>query len=386
MTRNIDERNRRAGRMCWMAAAVLVGLLSVAAGGRAESVAAAPSAKDATPGASPVNVARTIEDFTKAVKESAEFDAALKQEVLHALTEDAKDPASQGEMLATALGRLYPEFGKGLTALGDEDVAAAVAAFKPLVGASDPYLAAHASFYLARAFVAQEEYELALALLQDVREKYPTRTLNSGDALFLQGVCLRKTLKRKEAMEAFGKFIKEYPDAPERLQMGAVQQLYDLAQIKDGTLDDVTDIMGFVQQRLEREKTDKQVTIPNEKKIIDTLDKLIKEAEDKEKQSNSSSSDSKRGKGGQTTRKGGKPDSPANQSITRPGEVPDTTLPKLRGGDPNWVKEKEKEREKVLEAVKGKMSERDRDLIERYFKNLMESRNTPPAADEEPGK
>src|SRR6185295_8850981 len=115
------------------------------------------------------------------------------------------------------------------------------------------------AYFLARALLLDERFEDALPLLEDATGKYANKTARGGESLFLRGVAFGQLIQRKEAMECLKKFLDQYPDAPERMRVGAFRQLEAL------TLEDSGD-----------------ATKDQQKKIIDILAKLIKEAEEKE--------------------------------------------------------------------------------------------------------
>jgi hypothetical protein len=106
---------------------------------------------------------------------------------------------------------------------------------------------------------------------------------------------------------------------------------------------------------------------------------MVKEQEDRENQQSQGGSGSSgrrsRGARGNPNR----PTSPATESQLRPGQMPDPNLQRLRGSDPSWVRDKERQREKVFENARGRVSDRDRELVEQYFKNLMDPNPPPPA-------
>jgi len=372
--------------LSWLGCAVALWVLAVcpawavatSAEAEAEAEAKAAQAADAADRA-------VLAGLTQAIQANPALDADRKQSLLHTLDAAGTGSGARQDAAAAVLSDLYPDFARAMAALGDEDPAGASALLRPLTAAPDPYLAAHAGFFLARACVAAGDFDSALPLLQD-EGRFARYTLSAGEALFLKGVCLRRTLHRPEAMNAFVAFLEKYPAAPERLRVGALHQAYELELTKDGSLDDISDRMQFSQDRLERAQSDRPVTQAEQARIVAILDKLIKEKEDQENQQGGGGAGG-RGRGGRSARgpraNTNKPSSPANQSMVRPGQVPDPNLQKLRGSDPSWVRDREREREKVFKNARGRVSDRDRELVEQYFKNLMEP-DAPPSAEPTP--
>ena len=62
------------------------------------------------------------------------------------------------------------------TALGEDNLGAAIVGLTKLRESADPYLAADASYYLARAYLLDERFEDALPLLADLQGKWADKT------------------------------------------------------------------------------------------------------------------------------------------------------------------------------------------------------------------
>ncbi|MEX0776879.1 MAG: tetratricopeptide repeat protein [Phycisphaeraceae bacterium] len=315
-----------------------------------------------------------IDTFALSVANSA-LPPALKQQVGRIIATDRRDAAKQREVITTSLIAIYPDLGKALAALADDRMGEAIARFGELAQRDDPYLSVHANFFLSRALVTEERYEEAMPVLDDLVSRHADQTLYAGDAIFYQGVAQANSLQRKEAAATLERFVRQYPDSPERMLVGAIHLIDQLAQIEDGRLSDVQDRMAFSRRRLDLERTDKP-TQEEQTRIIAILDQLIKEAEDKEKGGGGGGGGgggSGRGGGGQANgnqQSGG----PAQNSTAPVGEARVGSQHAVNRGDPadQWGKLQERQRQEVLDALKTRFPDRYRELVEQYYKGLQE--------------
>jgi tetratricopeptide (TPR) repeat protein len=155
---------------------------------------------------------KVLDGFLAAVKEQGSTDQVQKAtEIFSALRADLD---GQPIAITEALRELYPEFKDALTTLGEENIQDAITKLGKLRDAKDPYLAADAAYFLARALLLDERFEDALPLLEDATGKYADKTARGGESLFLRGVAFGQLIQRKEAMECLKKFLDQYPDAP----------------------------------------------------------------------------------------------------------------------------------------------------------------------------
>ena len=309
----------------------------------------------------------TLSAFARYIDQSAPGTAAQKARIHTLLDAARKDPAGHTDALAQSLAILYPDFGQALITLAQEDAHAALPALRRLAGAGDPYLAAHAALYLARVLTTDKKYEDAMPYLKDLTGAAANRTLNSGEALFLRGVCEAGLLDRRQAQATLQAFLKLYPDASQRLHIGALQMLAQLQNIKDGSLWDVESRMGYAERKLGLDQTG-QPTQDQQSKVIALLDMLIKQSEDKENQGGGGGG----GAGGMAA--GARSSSPAQRSIAPAGKASVGQLHSVRRGNPadTWGALNKRQRQEVLDALKGSLPERDRALIEQYFQSLQE--------------
>ena len=320
--------------------------------------------------------------FLKAVEADAAFEAPAKADARRIVEAARGDAEALPDALAAAVGRLHPALASGLGALLAEDTAAALATLKPLEESPDAYLAAHAAYFEGRALVLDERYEEALAPLAKVAGPWIEKTLFAGDSLFLVGLCQGRLLRRPAALRVLQDFLKHYPEAPERMRVGADHVARLIQAIQEGSLSDVQDRMDDSRRRLKLERSGKP-TQERQERIIAMLDKLIKEAEEREQQGGGGGGGGGGGSGGgqQPGASGppsgnNTPSGPAASSSAPAGEASIGALDRIRRGsaDEVWGKARQRERERVLNVLKSKFPERYQELLEQYYKSLQESK------------
>ena len=91
-----------------------------------------------------------------------------------------------------------------------------------------------------------------------------------------------------EAEKALSKFLKDHEDSSQRLVVAARQMLAELENRQAGRIGEVVDLMHYSGRRLTQSDTSDPVR-DRQQKIIDILDRLIKDAEEEESSSSSSS-------------------------------------------------------------------------------------------------
>ena len=230
--------------------------------------------------------AASLDDFTKAVKGNGKLGDDQRQEILSIVDQMKSDGESPADIVSESLMQMYPAFEDAMAALGDEETDAAIAQLEKLATQEDKFLQAESSYYIGRAQMMAERYELALPVWKDVLEKHAETTFRTAEALFFKGMSESQLLKRKDAIASLDKFIIDYEDAPERMQVAAWHELELLRSLKDGTLGDVQDRMEFSRRKLHIEDSGDE-TQEEQDRIIAMLEKLIEQAEQQEQQGGS---------------------------------------------------------------------------------------------------
>jgi tetratricopeptide (TPR) repeat protein len=276
-----------------------------------------------------------------------------------------------------ALVAAYPDLSVALGKFADEETKSAIELLKKLATSADPYLAAHAEFYLARAYMVDEHYEEALPLLNKLSGPAKSdKTMHPGEALFYKAICHEKLLERTEALVAFATFLRQNPDASERLLIGAEMKVEELKQLADGSLWDVGERMDFSRRHLDLEKSG-DPTQRQQGTIIAMLDKLIEEAEKKEKGGGGGGGGGAGQGQGSSNNRDGVPSSPATESTAPEGSSKLGDLNKINRGkaEDTWGDLRKKEKQAVIDAFKAKFPSRYRQAVEEYYKGLQEGKD-----------
>lgn len=189
------------------------------------------------------------------------------------------------DALTEGLIQLYPDYSKAVESSDADSVDNAVELLAPMTESDDKFLAADASFYLARTLMNDERFEDAMPRLEQLIGDLGEFTVHQGSAQYFIGVAQAGLLRNDDAVKSFMQFLQFNPDAPERLRVSAWRQVQQLQSIKEGKLDDVYQRMDYSRRRLELIATD-QATQTEQDKIVNMLTLLIKEEEKKECSSN----------------------------------------------------------------------------------------------------
>jgi tetratricopeptide (TPR) repeat protein len=323
----------------------------------------------------------TIDAFVAAIKAAKDLPAEKVAAAVVAVDELKTDPPSQSAAITVGLREIYPDYAAALVDLADENLDAAAEKLEKLTTSADPYLATDATFFLGRTRMLQEKFEGALPLLSDVQTKRAQYSVQQSDALFLTGLCQARLLHRKEAIAAFTQFDKLYPEAPERMRIGAWRMLQQLQLVQDGTIADVADRMDFSRRKLILKDSSKD-TQNEQKKIVEMLAKLIEEAEEKESQGQGQGKGQGRKKGeGQGEGEGEGQGAGQGQGGNTGGEgkgsdnsqnTDQVNRLKRSGPESGWSKIREREREQVFSALKEKYPARYEKLVEQYYKSFQD--------------
>ena len=321
------------------------------------------------------NAAEVLDAFTKSIQgRKLTADSQSKVESILADNQD-----SPGTAITESLIVIYPEFGQAIDDADFEDLATGVASLTPLTTHKDSFLAADASFYLARTLMNGENFEDAVPLLDSLTGELGKHSAQRGVAQYYTGVAQAGLLDNQNAIKAFITFLQKNPDAPERLRDNAVTQIQELQTIEKGKLSDVRQRMDFSRRRLELTETDED-TQTQQQEIVAMLGKLIKEEKKKEqsqsgkpkdkqkkKQKKENSSDDQKkpepGKG-----KPGPSESQSGDSSSNPNGVAEMKTYDNSPASP-WSRLRDRSRDAANNAFKDKLPARYRALVEKYNAN-----------------
>jgi uncharacterized membrane protein YgcG len=322
---------------------------------------------------------QVLDRFQAELEDRKNIPEAARKQVGDLVKVLRSDPEGKTLAVTEALRAIDPAYQQALTDLGDENLTTALPALAKLAASDDPWLAADASYFLARGYLIGERFEDAMPLLEQLRTKLADRSVHQGEALFLQGVAQIQLLKHKDAMTSLSKFLKDYADAPERMRVAAFRQIEQLKLVEEGTLSDVQLRMDYSRRKLGLEDTGKD-TREQQDKIISMLAKLIKEAEEKESQGKGSGKPSGekqpgQGQGSEGDSQGqGQGGGQGGQSGGGSKGTDGEAVKRLHRGGPQspWSHLRDKDRDPVYSAIKEKFPGRYQQLIEQYYKSFQD--------------
>ncbi|HXG12743.1 MAG TPA: hypothetical protein VNK04_23495 [Gemmataceae bacterium] len=237
------------------------------------------------------------------------------------------------------------------------------------------FFRANLALAYAKALSHRRIYEEALDSLRTVR---PEQVVDPAAYLFHKAVAEHARSLKPQAEETIARLLDDVVDAPERYKMVAVLMHFDMMSWRDKDLGAIARKMSDVERRLELARGGPQ-TQKTQKEIVDRLDELIKELENRQKnpQANGGACPSGGQQPGGQPGNTNQPNSPQQDSIGGQNSGPGNVDPKkFKEIAEVWGKLPEKERAQALRELTRDMPPRYREVIENYFKNL--AKNNPP--------
>jgi hypothetical protein len=211
--------------------------------------------------------------------------------------------------------------------------------------------------YLARWLVQQGYYDEALSWTDGLN----TLDVVAPEALlFYRAVAHHRLVQPEKADAALAQLLQREDELPARYQKLAGLMQQDLAGLDDKSLDHIARRMDDVRRRLAQGRTGKLVQ-GVENGVIDSLDKLIKQAEDQMQQQQSQSSQAPQGQPQGT---------PMQDSQIAELKAPGTVERRDIGRGTGWGNVSERDREKALQEIGREFPSHYREVIEEYFRRL----------------
>ena len=312
-----------------------------------------------------------VDRFVQHVQAAPNIPDAARKAVADAWIQHRPDEHPE-DFLTAALAMVSEPFRQGLQAMEQENYAAAEAAFRPLAAGSDPWIGLHAKAALARALIEQDRLEAAQRLLADLQQRradLADKSFLEAEVDLLVGYCHLANLEYDQARLALERFERDHPDAPDKYRLPAGQMLAELKARRPGSLGEVSDLMVYAGRRLNRGLADPPVR-GAQRRAIELLSQLIKEAEQREKQASAAGSGSSSGRGGIAP--GGTPRTPAQQSMlpAGPGQKGELNRsPAARPGE-MWGQMRPEDRQRILQSLRESFPSRYRQLVEQYYRQL----------------
>jgi tetratricopeptide (TPR) repeat protein len=305
-----------------------------------------------------------VESFWNHIQKHETIDQELKSRIEQTIDQHQDSAA---DAITESLILVYPEYAKAIEIAEQDELAPIVTALEPFTRSDDVFLAADASFYLARALMNAQHYEDALPLLQKVANEWAGQTAHTGNSRFYLGVAQAGLLDHKNAIQSFLDFLQFNPDAPERLRVAAWRQVQQLQTIKEGQMDDVYHRMDFSRRRLSLIETG-DVTQEQQSRIVQMLAKLINEEEKKQcgncnsqntqQQQQRQQQQQQAQKQKSESQKGGSSNI-ANGDVVKRLHSDESTSP--------WSRLRDRSRDPANNAIKDKLPARYREIVERYY-------------------
>lgn len=273
-----------------------------------------------------------------------------------------------------ALAVLHADFRAALDALDAGRVHDAAERFGPLRAHPDPFVAANAAYFEARAWFELGDSERAAATLADLESRTESDRLHTPFAphlWFLRAACQARVLEFEAAEASLAELRKRFPDAPEPVLVGARQLQLEVERRQTGTLDEVSTVMTFVADRLNVADPG-DATRSRQEEVVALLDRLIEDQEQQEQQAGSGSAR----RGGQPSQQPGAPATPREESAAPEGSAEIGELhgaPRAAAAE-SWGNLPPAQREKILQSIRERFPSRYRELVEQYYRALAEDK------------
>jgi hypothetical protein len=220
----------------------------------------------------------------------------------------------------------------------------------------------------AKALSGRRVYEEALATLKEVQ---PEDVVDPAAYLFHRAVAEHAMLYRDDARRSIGRLLDDMAEAPERYKTVGALMLLDMLTWKEKDLNWIARKMDNSGRRLDLARGG-PVTQKIQKDIVNRLDELIKELENKQKNANANGGACPNGGNPSNNPSGGaNPSSPMPDSQIAnnggPGNVDSKRLKRIAA---RWGSLPEKERRRVLQDLTRGMSSKHAQAIQNYFRRI----------------
>ncbi len=321
--------------------------------------------------------------FLELMQSSGKFDASQLEALERKLS--SGDLGTLESAVTGALCLANPDFAAAVRASDDDDLEQARQLLSPFASAENQFLAADASFYLARTLMNHERFEEAKQLLDSLNGGLLEYSTHRSITQYYQGLAQAGLLQNDEAIKSFMEFLQFNPDAPERLQVSAWRQVQQLQAIKKGQMDDIYQRMDFSRRRLEITEPGER-TQEEQENIVKMLKKLISEQEKKEassskgKSKNQSESQQQQQQAQNQSKEQSESQSGGNSSNPN-GKFVEKSFD--TGNASPWSRLRDRSRDPANTAIKDKLPARYREIVERYYDavngNESAGGNSPPA-------
>ncbi len=309
-----------------------------------------------------------VDSFEKHVQSLEATDGKLKAAALEAISEYKSDSAA--DAITEGLIALYPEYEQAIESTDSDDVLGSIEMLTKVSGADDKYLAADASFYLARRLMNDERFEAALPLLDELRKELKEFSVHLPTVQYYRGVAQSGLLQNEDAVDSFMAFLQFNPDAPERLRVNAWRQVQEIQSAGNDKMEEVHQRMDFSRRRLRLTESNEGTQVEQDK-IVKLLSQMIKEQEKKECSKCNSDKPNTKKQQQKSPQKQAKKQSPKPSKGQKGGSSnnPNGIAQKTYDDSPAspWSRLRDRSRDPENKAMKQQLPARYRDIVERYY-------------------
>jgi len=237
------------------------------------------------------------------------------------------------------------------------------------------FFRANLTLAYGRALVQRKVYEEALEALLTVKAN---DVCDPSSYLFHRAVCEHAMMLRAKADASIDRLLVDVQESPERFRMVASMMYHDMLTWQEKDLGWIARKMDNIQRRLDLQRGGKN-TQQMQKEVLVRLDEMIKELENKQKQQQQGQSGENDGNCPPGSE--GKPGNGPSNNPNPSAPMQDTNGNQASGtGNVDkkqykevadvWGKLPEKERERIREELRQKMSPADRAMLEAYIKAM----------------
>ena len=239
----------------------------------------------------------------------------------------------------------------------DNDPKAPLALAQVLVAAESKQLQAHVRYHLARLFLASDDPERAVEVLNQYLAQNINLTPLDSEVAYFYSQALAEIPMVDAAIPRFEAFLRWFPNASERLRSAAHQRILELQRQRESRLHMLADGMKKTSRDLRKQKTDKPVQLDQET-YVEELEELIEMFEEMENQSSGPASGL------------GPSNNPAAKSALPGGESTVGKLNKKPSLADRWGDLRDADRKKIMADVQNTMPPQYQKMLEEYYKKL----------------
>ena len=214
----------------------------------------------------------------------------------------------------------------------------------------------HVRLFYGRWLAQNQLYDEALAQLKQIDLQ---SVLDPATLLFYRGLMQHQLLLKEPCLQTAKKLLENEDVIPRRYAAIGKLMISDLEPLETDSLDEIARLMSDVRRRTSLNRAGTRV-ITDEKKVIDKLDKLIEDLEEKQQQSKSQSGSRQA------------PTQPIRASQVAGGGATGETENKRQSEGGNWGDLPPAERAAAMAEMTKDMPPHYRAVIEEYFRRLAE--------------